>query len=180
MMGWMGRHCSWRLVSAIAAGIALALFLSLVPITRYVPACGPRRSIPLDGPLREQYVIILSHYMDQENFRYWRRGNKIYIPLLDIRGGNELFRSRRDFLANAGRKIASSIANGVILNGRHFPPPPPTREPIDEMERKCGSYPRPADDRSRGGRDRRFDFECFLMRAAIVEVETMENAGASR
>jgi len=169
-----------RLGAALAATALLVLFLAVVPIERYRPACASFHEDLQEGPLRQQYIELLTEAMREDGVTYARIGDTIYTPVFDILQWDQIFSGRREFFDNNEWKIASSIGRGVTLNGRYFPPPEPVLALIRETESRYGPFPRRLPNgQILLGPDERFR-NCELMRAAIIRVEDMASAAAPR
>lgn len=180
----------WRwLARRIAAGLlvvsALFAVVTLVPLRVYKPSCGdPPRSVfgvapRLDGPLRPEYVEMLTRAMREEGFRFWRIENTILLPLLPIFDGNDSPEGWTDFVNNTEWRIASSIVNGYTAHGC-APPPEAVRRLDSEIKGTCGAPPeRQPDGRLSHPRGVWISNDCALFRAAVIRVEDMEASPAA-
>lgn len=159
--------------------------VTLVPLRVYKPSCGdPLRSVfgvapRLDGPLRPEYVEMLTRAMREEGFRFWRIENTILLPLLPILDGNDSPEGWTDFVNNTEWRIASSIVNGYTAHGC-APPPEAVRRLDSEIKGTCGAPPeRQPDGRLSHPRGVRISNDCALFRAAVIRVEDMEASPAA-
>jgi hypothetical protein len=172
MIGETGRKPGRRLLVWALASIMLFLVITLVPVKRYVPICGWPDGHTLRGPMREQYVALLAHYMAEEGFRYFRHRNTILVPIWPVFDGG-LF-DWIDFQLNFPWKIASNIGEGVTILGRRYPPPEPVLRTLRETEGPYGPYPRTRGSGSvQIGAKERYHEDCNLFRAAVLRVEDM-------
>lgn len=157
-----------RFVAALLNGAALFGFLTLVPSEPYAPVCGRWRDAHvLRGPMREQFVLLLTKAMQNEGFRYWRFGTVILVPVWPLFDWV-------DFQLNAPRQIASGITKGVRIQGRDYPPPAPLQPMLQEIRLRYGPFPRPGPDGLRiFGPEWYMGEDCNLFRAAVLRVEEM-------
>ncbi len=127
----------------------------------------------MDGPLRPEYVEMLTRAVREEGFRHWWIENTILLSLLPIFGGARLFGSRSDFVNNTEWRIASSIVNGYTVRGC-APPPKAVRRLDDGIKDICGVPPeRWPDGEVVYPRGVRTSNDCALFRAAVIRVEDM-------
>lgn len=166
----------------IAAGLLMlaALFavMTLAPIRIYKPSCGEApRSIfgnppRIDGPLRPEYVELLTRAMREEGFRYWRVRHTVLVPLLPMFDGTGRW-GWTDFVTNNEWRIASSIVNGYTALGC-APPPEGVRRLYGDVRATCGV---PRERRSDGSGVYLDAFsirnDCNLFRAAVIRTEDM-------
>jgi hypothetical protein len=176
-----------RITTGIIIIAALFAAATLVPAQIYQPSCGrfPKWGLggspKISGPLREEYVEMLTRAMDEDGFRYWRFGNAILIPFWPVFEGNRrwdwtYFIANAEwfgFVANAEWRIAHSIANGYTAHGCARPPEA-LRRLIGEYKPTCGVPP----ERLPGGRvvypgGVAVAHDCALFRAAVIRIEDM-------
>jgi hypothetical protein len=166
-----------------------ALFAAtvLVPLRLYKPSCGdPTLSIlggppRINGPLRPEYVEMLTRAMREEGFRFWRIGETILVPLLPIFDGNRIFDTWTDFVINTEWRIASSIANGYTVHGC-APPPEAVRRLDAGIKGTCGGV-RPERQPDGGlvyARGVEITNDCDLFRAAVIRIEDIDGESRPR
>ena len=180
MSGGPVRHATRRTAAGLLAVAALFAASTLVPLRVYKPSCrGPSQSIfgipgRMDGPLRPEYVEMLTRAMRRDGFRHWRFGNTILVPLLPIFDGSDLAGSWADFVNNTEWRIASSIVNGYTAHGC-APPPEAVRRLDESIRGTCGVPPeRRLDGQVVYPRGVQISNDCTLFRAAVIRVEDME------
>lgn len=170
-----------RSASRVAAGLLVAAaslaVVALAPIRTYKPSCG--RPYPLlgrpaiEGPLRSDYVEMLTRAMRRENFRYWRLRDTVLVPLWPVFDGNRVFQNWDEFTLNTEWRIARSIVNGYTAHGC-APPPEAVRRLYGSIEQSCGW---PVERTPDGRRIPPPEFwlvdDCALFRAAVIRVEAM-------
>ncbi|GAA0566617.1 hypothetical protein GCM10009416_00730 [Craurococcus roseus] len=178
-MSAAGRWIARRVAAGLLVVAALLAAVTLVPLRVYKPSCGdPPRSIVgarprMEGPLRPEYVEMLTRAMREESFRYWRIGNTILAPLFPIFDGNRLFGNWTDFVNNTEWRIASSIVNGYTAHGC-APPPEAVRRLDEGIKGTCGvPRERLPDGRIVGPVGVDVSNDCTLFRAAVIRVEDM-------
>ncbi|HYG85079.1 MAG TPA: hypothetical protein VD978_02370 [Azospirillum sp.] len=107
---------------------ALLLIVLFVPVERYRPSCREHwNQINLEGPMREEYIGMLTQDMDREGFSHIRIGNEIFVRVLypvHLFNHAPNWTSLGEFLDNTESKIAAGIAGGYRPDGTRSDPPP--------------------------------------------------------
>lgn len=177
MSGTPARSKAKRLAAGLLTAAALFAAATLIPFRVYKPTCGssPQSSllvpVRLKGPLRPEYVEMLTRAMREEGFRHWRIGDTVLVPFLPILDGSPLFRSWADFVNNTEWRIASSIVNGYTARGC-APPPEAVRRLDPGIKGVCGvPLERLPDGRIVGPVGVDVSNDCTLFRAAVIRVE---------
>lgn len=174
MSGNAARGGPWHTAAGLLLVAALCVLLTVVPTQAYKPSCGHRPRVALEGPLREQYVALLVQSMERLNFTHRRVGDTVLVPVLPIFDGTRHFSNWREFVVNFEWKLASSVADGVAVGDRFYPPPEPLIRMLEASEAAHGSFPTRRGGRALHGPDPRFKHDCALFRAAVIKVEDME------
>jgi hypothetical protein len=172
--GDAARGSPWHIAAGLILVAALFGLLTVVPTQAYEPSCSHRPRVAVKGPMREQYVALLVQSMEKLNFTYRRIGDTVLVPVLPIFDGTKQFSNWREFVVNFEWKLASSVADGVKVEDRFFPPPEPLLRLLEVSEAADGDFPRRRNGRVLYGPDPRFKDDCNLFRAAVIRIEDME------
>lgn len=170
------RRSRWRrIVLALAALLAVVL---LVPLERYRPSCGGwRYRTYLDGPMRDEYVGMLTELLAEEGFLYVRIGNEVFVKLVyPLQAFNRppKWDSLFTLLINYEWRFARSISAGYGPNHNRINPPQPLLDAMARYQALRGSIKEPGNWEEVWERGRVFDDDCELLRAATIRVEDMD------
>lgn len=167
------RGSPWHTAAGLLLIAILFVLLTIVPTQAYEPSCGHRPRVAVKGPIREQYVALLVQSLERLNFTHRRVGNTVLVPVLPIFDGTKHFSNWREFVVNFEWKLASSVADGVTIEGRFFPPPTPLVQLLEAGDATPEPFPRRRNGRASYGPDPRFKDDCDLFRAAVIRVEDL-------
>lgn len=104
----------------------LLLVVLLVPVEPYRPACGPRRDIRFDGPMRDYYLDVLSKRLEKADFAHIRIGNRLFVKVvypLYLVNFIPRWNLLEEFLVDMEPFIARLVALGYGADGEWREPP---------------------------------------------------------
>lgn len=153
---------------------ALLLVVLLVPIEPYRPACGPRRDIRFEGPMRDYYVDVLSRRLEKADFAHIRIGDRIFVKAvypLYLLNFIPRWNLLEEFLADMEPYIPDLIARGYGADGERREPP---QALVDLVRKHAPSLRDVPVEEWRGVRNFPEIFHrCEIIRAAALRIEDM-------
>jgi hypothetical protein len=163
-----------RVKLLLPVSAALLLVVLLVPIEPYRPACGPRRDIRFDGPMRDYYVDVLSRRLEKADFAHIRIGDRLFVKAvypLHLVNFIPRWNLLEEFLADMEPFIPKLMAEGYGADGEWREPP---RALVDHVRKHAPSLKDVPVEEWRDVRDFPGIFHrCEIIRAAALRIEDM-------
>ena len=137
----------------------------------YKPFCYENGTRYLNGPLRPEFKEEIIYYLKQENFHIWEEDSELYVTLIQLNEGNEIFSDRNDFLENTQSKLILTTLNRIPnLYGEIIEPPKALIEAANQIKFE-NNIPLNQD------LPLKFRHECRLTRAGAIWVEKLGSDG---
>jgi hypothetical protein len=163
-----------RIKLLLPVSAALLLVVLLVPIEPYRPACGSRRDIRFDGPMRDFYVDVLSRRLEKAGFAHIRIGDRIFVKAvypLYLVNFIPRWNLLEEFLVDMEPYIPDLIARGYGADGERREPP---QAFVDIVRKHAPSLKDVPVEEWRDVRDFPEIFHgCEIIRAAALRIEDM-------